>query len=160
MKSEQRGFTLIELLVVIAIIGILSAVILAALGAARGRARIASAQETMHSIQVAAAICLADNLAVNIPGMNNNGSSFAVCTGNPATYTALPAGWIYCDDSAPAAGAGNSDPGAGALVCNNSALNTQFAQVDGFSFNIAAYSSTDLRLVQCTEISCTTVAAQ
>ena len=153
MKSEQRGFTLIELLVVIAIIGILSAVILAALGAARGRARIASAQETMHSIQVAAAICLADSIAVNIPTMTIDGGGGAVCTGNPATYTALPAGWIYCDGTV-AAGAGT------AAACNNSALNAASIQTQGVSFRISAYSPAtngDDRLITCQEASCATV---
>jgi prepilin-type N-terminal cleavage/methylation domain-containing protein len=48
---HKRGFTLIELLVVIAIIGVLSAVVMTSLNAARAKARDASRMQAVHEIQ-------------------------------------------------------------------------------------------------------------
>lgn len=50
-KYSSPGFTLIELLVVVAIIGILATVVLASLGAARGRARSATAQSEINQMR-------------------------------------------------------------------------------------------------------------
>ena len=68
MKIKKRGFTLIELLVVIAIIGILSAVVLASLNAARSKGKDASAQASMEAMRSAAA------LYYNGPGNGTFGS--------------------------------------------------------------------------------------
>ncbi|OGG70486.1 hypothetical protein A3C20_01570 [Candidatus Kaiserbacteria bacterium RIFCSPHIGHO2_02_FULL_55_25] len=151
-SSAKAGFTLIELLVVVAIIGILSSVILSSLGTARAKGRTAAAQGTMHGMRTAMVACLNDFSAINIPTMTNNGGGGAVCTGNAATYTALPAGWIYCNGTV-TAGAGT------ASACNNSALNAASIQTAGASFRVSAYSSTDLKLITCQESSCTTQTA-
>lgn len=58
---SPKGFTLIELLVVIAIIGILSAVVLASLGAARTRANDTARIAAIKQMQVAIEAYYADN---------------------------------------------------------------------------------------------------
>jgi type II secretion system protein G len=60
-RSRLRGFTLIELLVVIAIIGILSAVVLASLSSASGKARDARRASDMHSVVNALELYANDN---------------------------------------------------------------------------------------------------
>jgi prepilin-type N-terminal cleavage/methylation domain-containing protein len=58
---KKRGFTLIELLVVIAIIGILAAMILTSLAAARVRARDAVRKSDLNQIATALEVYASDN---------------------------------------------------------------------------------------------------
>jgi prepilin-type N-terminal cleavage/methylation domain-containing protein len=52
MKRNQKGFTLIELLVVIAIIGILAAVVLVNVSAARNRARESAVRQAVSQFRI------------------------------------------------------------------------------------------------------------
>lgn len=90
--NKSKGFTLIELLVVIAIIGILSSVVLASLNSARVKARVASAQETLRSIQAGATICVNDALTLVNPALS---PVTPICTGSSTNWLTLPTGWTY-----------------------------------------------------------------
>lgn len=124
----NKGFTLVELLVVIAIIGILSSVVFASLNSARTKARIASAQSSLGSIQAGATICINDALPLAAPTASNNGGGGAICTGSSTNWLTLPTGWIYSITV-------SSDTSAGT-----------------FSYS----ASGDNKTVTCTQASCTT----
>jgi prepilin-type N-terminal cleavage/methylation domain-containing protein len=61
MQRLKSGFTLIELLVVIAIIGILSTVVLASLGVARGKGSTAGVRSSLTQLRTEANLYINDN---------------------------------------------------------------------------------------------------
>jgi len=73
--KKQKSFTLIELLVVIAIIGLLSSLVLVALGPARKKARDARRQSDIRQISTAMELCYDD----------------AACSGATGQYLAIAA---------------------------------------------------------------------
>ncbi len=108
-----RGFTLIELLVVIAIIGILSAVVLSSLNAARSKGGDAAVKANMDTIRTQSLIYYNDHEAYG-----SNAGNIGVCT-DPTT--------MFADDpnikSAIAAIMNSSDT----VYCRMTATGSQWA---------------------------------
>jgi len=96
--KKSRGFTLIELLVVIAIIGILSAVVLAALGTARNSGGDAAIKTNLAYLKKQADIDLysSDSICYTYPknGACNGSMSYAQAC---ATDTSTWVNTIYAD---------------------------------------------------------------
>ncbi len=84
MKISNRGFTLIELLVVISIIGLLSSVIIAALGTARARARDTQRITTVRELSKANELKFNDTGAyvTNHGFLSNGGDAFGPASMN------------------------------------------------------------------------------
>ena len=99
----DRGFTLIELLVVIAIIGILSAVVLTSLSAARTKSRDARRQSDIRDIQHALELYNVGNNGVYPAASATSPFYYAAVVGLTPTYVTA----IAKDPSVTTAGTGN-----------------------------------------------------
>jgi prepilin-type N-terminal cleavage/methylation domain-containing protein len=113
-RGHLRGFTLIELLVVIAIIGILSAVVLAALNTARSKGNDAAIKSDLDSIRTESAIYYDNN--GNAYGTNASavtGGGLAACT--TGTQPLLT---MFAADSSVKAALTAISPIQGTINCN------------------------------------------
>jgi prepilin-type N-terminal cleavage/methylation domain-containing protein len=82
---KQKGFTLIEMLVVIAIVGILSAVVLAALGPARNKAKDGRIVSSLNQIRVIAETLYDSTLGTypsTVDSVSTSTSTITIANGN------------------------------------------------------------------------------
>ncbi len=109
--KPNSGFTLIELLVVIAIISLLSSIILASLGQAREKAKIAKVREELTQMRTAMYLFLDDKKELPpVYDGTSGGDNCTACVGAPAppficADGILPGGWpVVMGELIPAAG--------------------------------------------------------
>lgn len=146
-RGHIRGFTLIELLVVIAIIGILSAVVLAALNTARSKGNDAAVKANLDTIRTQSAIYYDTNNGYS------NSSLAASLTATVAATSALcnTANTLYADANITSALV-SADKAAGGV-------GTSLSTLSKVTCNIGAATATSPMAVYAVEAPLTTVAS-
>ncbi|MCL4400329.1 type II secretion system GspH family protein [Patescibacteria group bacterium] len=127
MQKKQSGFTLIEMLVVIAMIGLLSAVLLVALGPSRKKAqdsRIISDLNQIRSLMESTynpsnSTYGSPDISNLVTDVSNNGGSVnsATTTNTYRFYSALASNSYYCVDSTGFSGVVASSSGISTSTC-------------------------------------------
>ncbi len=121
--NKVSGFTLLELLVVIAIIGILAAVVTAALLSSRAKSKIASVQTTMSSILPIAVACMDSKDALqDMDSLTEGGGD--ICGVSTPSWPVISPGWSYSHPtSVPASNTFSfsaSDEAGNSVTCTDS----------------------------------------
>ncbi len=121
IQKIQRGFTLIELLVVIAIIGLLAAVVLAALGSARSKGADAAVKASLSGARSQAELFASDN-SNSFSGVCDAAHSSSGMGGVTGPGTLLGAASSTATMSIQTGTGGSLATGAGdAVTCNDEA---------------------------------------
>ncbi len=123
MKKLNKGFTLIELLVVIAIIGILSAVVLAALSSARSKGSDASIKSNLTGVR--------KQTEIEYDRGGCYGDGAGSCAAAAVTPGACPstADTIFAEPKVSVGITGAINAGSGLAACSSSANQTAWAVV-------------------------------
>jgi prepilin-type N-terminal cleavage/methylation domain-containing protein len=111
--KNSKGFTLVELLVVISIVGLLSSVVLASLGTARDKGRVAAGQQAQGSIHRAYGSDAVAYFDFDGDALGSGGTIKDSLGNNYAPVVSPSTGCNVVNDSPNSGGKGLQCPGSG-----------------------------------------------